>query len=174
MQQSKRLRLVVDASVARASGASENLYSINCRKILDNICDICHSVIISGKIKEEWDNHRSPFSTWWLGKMIALEDKVVQWEELIDKLLRKKVESNVGNAINVVLKDIHLVEAAFYHDMVIISLDNRTRKHLCKVVKKIPDLKSIIWINPDRDNIDQVIEWLKNGNEELSNQWKIK
>ena len=60
-------RLVIDASVARYAGDEGANYpkSVHCRQFLFPVLDICHQVVMTPSIKEEWDKHQSKFALTW-------------------------------------------------------------------------------------------------------------
>jgi hypothetical protein len=46
----------------------------------------------------------------------------------------------------------------------VISLDDNTaRKFFSEASVKIDELKDIVWVNPDKVDEEQPIEWLRNG-----------
>ncbi len=53
--------LVVDASVARSAGETENPVSSCCRNALFAILTICHHVVMTEAIQSEWNRHMSRF-----------------------------------------------------------------------------------------------------------------
>src|SRR5262249_6151330 len=62
-------RLVVDASVARSAGTTENPTSQLCRQFLDAMLTICHKVVMTDDIDKEWRKHGSRYSMSWLAAM---------------------------------------------------------------------------------------------------------
>jgi hypothetical protein len=61
-------------------------------------------------------------------------------------------------------KDLCLIEAALATDKIVISLDDNTaRKFFSEASVKIDELKDIVWVNPDKVDEEQPIEWLRNG-----------
>ena len=61
----------------------------------------------------------------------------------------------------ILLKDIHLIEAALSMDRIVVSLDEKAKFHFASLVVQLPDLNQIMWVNPVAD--ETVIEWLKEG-----------
>lgn len=66
-------RLVIDASIARASGGpgAVSPTSKNCSDFLQAALDICHRVVLTTEILEEWNRHKSKFASRWLASMFA-------------------------------------------------------------------------------------------------------
>ncbi len=61
------------------------------------------------------------------------------------------------------LKDIHLLETALITDKTIISLDETVRKIFAKASDQVGEIRSIIWVNPEKTDTEDPIEWLKTG-----------
>lgn len=61
-----------------------------------------------------------------------------------------------------VIKDIHLLEAAFESDRCIFSLDDKMKSLLKQALEYCPEIAGIIWANPDRDD-EKIIIWLQSG-----------
>src|SRR5690606_39247163 len=62
-------RIVVDASVARSAGSTEHPASVASRQFLQEMLAICHRVVMTDEIEQEWKRHRSGFATSWLATM---------------------------------------------------------------------------------------------------------
>ena len=109
----------------------------------------------------------SLFALTWRRQMVAKK----KWNYLeisINDSLWTEVESiaaNVGNKrIAEMTKDLCLIEAALATDKIVISLDDNTaRKFFSEAFVKIDELKDIVWVNPDKVDEEQPIEWLRNG-----------
>ncbi|CAD5938778.1 hypothetical protein [Planktothrix agardhii] len=161
--------LVIDASVARSCGGEDAKHptSKNCRKFLEavlEIChsEICHSMVMTDKLKAEWDKHQSTFARKWRRSMIARRKykycKNVTLSELRNKLEQLDIPHKTREAI---WKDICLVEAAIATDKIIVSLDDKVRDYLVEVSENIPEVKLILWLNPDKES--NSIKWLEDG-----------
>lgn len=61
-------------------------------------------------------------------------------------------------------KDIHLIEAAFQADRIVISMDETVRYCFHEITRRIRALKRIAWVNPCKSE-EMPIDWLKNGAE---------
>ena len=80
--------------------------------------------------------------------------------------LRHKVEvvAFSENKRRAMLKDIHLVEAAFKADKIVISMDEKVRNCFHETAQTISILKQIAWVNPSNDE-KTPLEWLQDGAE---------
>src|ERR1700694_5328998 len=63
--------LVVDASVVRAAGRSDNPVSSRTWFFLESVRVICHRVAVNPKIREEWWRHQSRVADGWRRAMYA-------------------------------------------------------------------------------------------------------
>ena len=143
-KKSKRI-LVVDACVLRSAGETVHPVSSTCRVCLEKIRTICHKVIVTNDLKEEWNKHKSRFSSLWLVSMAARKKYLVN-NELPDvdidfSTFSKKSESAVR-------KDIHLVEAAYAADKIIVTLDTSFESALKETSEGESIHGSLTWINP--------------------------
>ncbi|MBD2692356.1 hypothetical protein [Anabaena catenula] len=162
-------RLVIDASVARSAGDKNATFpqSVHCREFLLAVLDICHQIVMTPAIKAEWDKHQSSYARKWRIQMISRK----KWNYLeisINDSLWTEIESIAANVSNKriaeMTKDLCLIEAALATDKIVISLDDNTaRKFFSEASIKIDKLKDIVWVNPDKVDEEQPIEWLRNG-----------
>jgi len=148
--------IVVDASVARAAGgpAAVDPTSVLCRQSLAALRDADHKVVMSRPIQIEWSRHRSRFAFTWLTDMQSRR-RVLRLNNPINNELRAQIKHVVApNAIDRVLKDVPLVEAALASEQRILSLNERERKHFQIAVRHpnpeswVTALGDIIWVNP--------------------------
>lgn len=166
MAKKKTRRLVIDASVAQASGGKDAIYptSKNCRDFLDTVlAETGHEVVMTLAIREEWNKHQSNFAKNWRAAMIARKRlsfvNVAVNDELHQKLANNATHEKTQVAI---LKDCHLIDAALATDKNVSSLDNTVRGLFGKACKTVFEIKAVVWVNPDKS--DEVpLEWLKNG-----------
>ncbi|BAI62284.1 conserved hypothetical protein [Methanocella paludicola SANAE] len=153
-------KLVIDACVGHASDSKV------CRDVLNTVYTHKYHVVMSEQLWDEWKRHKGRFAVSW---MKAMADK--------GRLLRKAIETNddIRNKIRssiaakkdptilvVIMKDMHLVEAALVTDNIIISLDERARGHFKRASTMSEELKVIIWVNP-HEPVEKAIDWLKYG-----------
>jgi hypothetical protein len=139
--------LVVDTSVARSAGEAEHPVSSFCRKVLVSIRDICHRVIMTEAIREEWYRHESRFTRKWLVSMHARRKvhscKGMELSHLDDAC--KGLSAGEQDALR---KDICLVEAACTGDGIIITRDDAVVAIWEKCKDRFRLSKTIRWINP--------------------------
>ena len=160
-------RLVVNASVARAAGGVEATasVSISCTEFLETFRDECpHHVVMTPELSEEWDENQSKFAATWLRSMIAR--KRFDYEDPpVNQALRDEIEGTATREteIEVRRKDFHLLEAARSTDQAIISLDETVRGLFARATQHVGEIRDIVWVNPERTEEEEPIEWLKNG-----------
>jgi len=163
----KSKRLVIDASVARAAGGEDASHptSKHCRDFLEAIRRICHQIVITPEIGEEWKRHQSKFARQWLVSMTA-KKKARRLGNVTDNGLRDKVERSIvemkENDREAIRKDFRLIEAAIATDRIVISLDETARALFAAAVRSVGKLKNIVWVNPSRPG-EELILWLANG-----------
>jgi len=158
--------LVIDASVARAAGETEHRVSGACRSFLLEVREICHRVVMTPEIREEWKKHRSRFAYGWLASMTA-KKKVARPGPVENARLRQTIHSlNLTDSVReAILKDIHLVEAAFATDHAVASLDETARRYLRQLTEHVKSLTSLVWVNPTKDD-EHATDWLRQGAKE--------
>jgi len=158
-------RLVVDASVVQAcvDERSEHPRSKNCRHFLLRIYTICHRVVLTEKIKEEWDRHTKGYARKWRSWMVAGK-KLLRLEVPLRSDLEERVVSEFpeGNIREAVLKDLPLIEAALSTDLTIVSLDETAREHFRTLAARVGEFRNLVWVNPERIEEDP-ITWLQKG-----------
>ncbi len=165
-------RLVIDASVARASGGKDAIYptSKNCRDFLQAVLEICHHLVMTPHIRNEWKNHESKFAKSWLA-MVARKKLEYCPDFSASDELWKKIEGITANdkELEAMLKDFCLIAAALATDKTVISLDDKVRALFDRVAERVGELRNVVWVNPDKLE-EQPIEWLRNGAEIESNR----
>jgi hypothetical protein len=63
---------VIDASIAHAAGeVSMHPTSRNCREFLQAVLVICHRMVLTPRIQQEWSKHESRFARTWRKSMMA-------------------------------------------------------------------------------------------------------
>jgi hypothetical protein len=172
MKAKQSKRLVIDASVARACGGPQAIHptSMHCRDFLESVLNICHQVVMTSEIRNEWDKHQSRFALEWRKNMVA-KRKLIPLKDLpLDQMLWKELEDSATTDKHrqQIVKDICLLEAALATDKIVISLDDNTaRKYFSQAAQQIQSLqdslKDIIWVNPDHVEQEQPIAWLTKG-----------
>jgi hypothetical protein len=155
--------LVIDATVACAAGETEHLVSSACRSFLQEVLKICHRVVLTPEISAEYKEHRSYFFHKWLASMWARK-KVLRPGPVENAGLRQTIHSLdlTASVREAILKDIHLVEAAFATDHAVASLDDSARRYLRQITEHVRSLRSLVWVNPAKDD-EHATDWLRQG-----------
>jgi hypothetical protein len=157
--------LVVDASIARAAGPPESRHptGAHCRDFLIALRGVGHRMAWSEAIKTEWDKHESSFARQWRVSMVSL-GKLRPVTDEQDEELRVAIEdhSDDENVVALMLKDAHLIEAAFATDSRVASLDDTVRGHFRQLAVTLDSLRAILWVNPANED-EQTVSWLEKG-----------
>ena len=158
--------LVIDACVARSAGApcATNPTSYACGALLQNAYDICHKVVMTPRLKKEWDKHQSRFTVAWLSWMRGRK-KLVYIHLGDDAALREAIKDAAATSRQAaeMLKDAHLVEAARATDGIIISTERLSRKLLDTAAANVPVLRQVAWLNPLDHTVEETRGWLEAG-----------
>ena len=166
--------LVIDADIARASGGSGATHpsAMASRNFLQAVLTICHKVVMTATIQEEWNNHQSSFARKWRRSMVAKRKLVVfapsQREDIRQGIGQQGVSDSKKKAM---LKDCHLIEAALVTNFSIISLDDTARDLFCTTTDSFTDLRAVLWVNPVHDH-EKVIGWLRDGAPSEGVRWQ--
>ena len=157
--------LVVDTSVARSAGGEGATFptSKNCRDCLKSITLTPHCVVMSQPIMEEWNKHKSVFSSQWLVAMFARK-RVTRIKVDYNDAMRRKLQEIASNQkdADAMLKDCHLIEAALATDGIIIARDEEVRALFSASCQLVGQMKNIMWVNPDELE-EEVVSWLEAG-----------
>ncbi len=147
--------LVVDSSVIQSAGSSPTL----CRKALEDILAICHHVVLTEKILEEWNRHFTNYSLNWYFDMTSRRKTDLKNETELGELQQKLSTIPIDEGIrNILQKDILLIEAANSADGVIVTCDDQFKLHFTNHQRALDFNKEIVWINPIRQNISELSE----------------
>ena len=156
-------RIVVDASIARSAGMTQHPVSRSCREFLESFLKICHRVVMTSEVREEWRKHRSRFSASWLASMTARKKVEVCNPNIdpamADKLKQARLTEKKEVAIQ---KDARLLEAALATDSAVASLDEEVRSLLRGISRQWGRIRPIVWVNPAKPD-DQALSWLSAG-----------
>ncbi len=138
--------LVIDASVLRSAGTSEHSVSRACRACLEGVREICHRVILTPALSDEWKRHRSGFSAKWMASMTA-KKKIVRAKPArrMEPIDTQELTSREIRALG---KDVHLLEAALAADRVIVTCDAELQDILAKTRRGARLLRKLRWIDP--------------------------
>ncbi len=158
--------LVIDADIARAAGGDKTKddRAKNCRDFMNAVLETTHhKVVLTETIRAEWNKHQSTSTLTWRRTMIA-QKRVCFIKNPVDDGLRLKVEqcSATENKRKAMLKDIHLIEAAFQADRIVLSMDEIVRLCFHEITSNIRRLRFITWVNPSKSE-ETPIHWLQNG-----------
>lgn len=156
-------RLVIDASIARAAGETEHPTSKRCRDFLRAVLRICHRLVLTPEIQEEWRRHQSDFTRKWRVQMYARK-KIDEPNPPLNEPLRTGIErtTTAVNEQEAMLKDMRLIEAALNTDKVVVSLDERARTLFDRAGQTVEELRLILWLNPERPE-ESPLAWLEAG-----------
>lgn len=159
--------LVIDTDIASAASEKDtkDARSKDCRDFLLAVRDAKHKLVTTEAIRAEWHKHQSLFTRTWLVSMYA-QRRICQIDAPADDGLRRKVQQATTNEKRreAMLKDIHLIEAAFQADKIVSSMDETVRGCFHEATQKISMLRQVAWVNPCK-NEETPIEWLHNGAE---------
>lgn len=124
--------------------------------------DICHRVVRTDAIGEEWKRHRSKFFRGWLVNMYGR--KKVDWIQSPELGLQTKLSNAFANPLDraTAMKDVHLLDAAIATRSPIVSHDDTSRLLFASACTKVPELQGIVWIDPCAMQ-DAGLEWLERG-----------
>ncbi len=90
--------------------------------------------------------------------------KQIILKEVTNADLRARIDalSLDKQTLDIIRKDVHLVEAALETDHIIISRDETARELFQEASEEIGGLKRIVWINPTHEE-EHVKDWLNKG-----------
>lgn len=143
MSKQSRL-LVVDASILSSAGVKEG-YSAACMSLLNAVLTICHRAVITQDILEEWNKHQSILAKKWRASMVGRR-KLIKLDHVdrnfFDDQVTEHVPASDVKKKRELLKDIHLLAAAYEADKLLLTADVKLHS-LC-----------------EQYGIQQNIEWL--------------
>jgi hypothetical protein len=156
--------LVIDASIAHAAGdVSKHPTARNCCEFLEAVLRVCHRVVMTAPIREEWNRHQSRFASTWRVSMMARRKVALVGVGDHFSLDKRIVRAKVDRAISLIIeKDRHLIESALATDKRVVSLDDQVRQHLRDLAGNLPEVHSICWVNPTNPD-EASVAWLKSG-----------
>jgi hypothetical protein len=144
--------LVVDACVALSAGETEHPMSRSCREALVSIREICHHIVMTEALLEQWHEHAQHFAIRWLAGMVAR--KKVHWCEGVRlSHVDEACEELSTTDQNRLREDVLLFEAACAADGIIVTRDDVIQKIWQKCRKRLRLPKQITWINPVTDGV---------------------
>ncbi|MBO9551917.1 hypothetical protein [Pseudomonas sp.] len=162
---------VVDADVARAAGASENPVSKGAREVLKAILESEARAVFCPTLREEWNKHKSLYSTRWHSSMTAKK-----------KIDRVKIASSVSEIIDaaqisdaqklIAKKDAHVVDAAILVKSIIASNDNAARAVFKILGQHSGTIGEIIWVSPTSER-ERIVALVGNA-DYIPTEWILK
>ena len=164
MAKRKRHRIVVDASVATASGESHDFVSIACRGFLEEFRKGPSRLVIYSEIRQEWLRHPSAFAVEWLAAMVA--SKRVDDIQLADQPKLRELLNSIALSITEKrnwAKDFHLICASLQADKSIASRDRKAEAVFRKLAASVQTLHKIEWFDPER-HAAHTQPWLQGKN----------
>lgn len=165
MAESHSTWLVLDASLARAAGgeAKTDPTSAHCRDFLKHVLSICHRLVMTDEIRDEWKRHESTFARTWRTALTA-RGKVTFIDAPADRTLRDRVEACFEDHATrqAAWKDCCLLEAALASQMRIGSLDEKARDAFARAARHVPEIAEVVWVNPAKSE-DNALNWLVQG-----------
>lgn len=157
--------IVVDASIARAAGGEDAVFpqSKHCRDFLRDMLEICHKIVMTEQIYEEWKEHESNFARLWRIGMIARR-KLVNLGDVSEVEINNEIDDLAVSQNNraAMKKDALLITAALSADGLVASSDDAVRKLYSQACEKIARLRPVIWVNPAND-YEAVSQWMRRG-----------
>lgn len=159
-------RLVIDASVVQAAGPEGATFptSKNCRDFLKAVLTVCHQVVLTPDIGDEWKTHLSRFSRMWRVSMEAKKKVYRPPGSVVDDELRAKISRAASSQEerSTLSKDTFLIEAALATDCAIAALDDTALRAFRKAANSVREIGRIVWVNPDKTD-ERPIAWLEKG-----------
>ena len=159
-------RIVVDASVARSAGLTENPISLYCRRFLEAIHDTKHQVVMTDDIRSEWKKHQSRYSLTWLsamqsrGRVINVSTSADDEKDLADRLDASTLVTDAQK--DAARKDMLLLLAALKTDKLVSSRDDVVRAIFAVLCAELAKIASVNWVNPVVES-EMAVEWIKAG-----------
>jgi len=159
-------RLVIDASIASASGGEKATFptSKHCRDFLKEVLRICHRVVWTEEIISEWNRHQSNFARSWRATMDGKRNKVFPLKEQTNANLRQRIREAALHEKDwqEMEKDCHLIEAALAADLAVLSVEENVRRRFARIAPHVEELRTIMWVNPAKE-AEHCMEWLSRG-----------
>ncbi|WP_410638072.1 hypothetical protein [Amycolatopsis sp. lyj-346] len=120
-------------------------------------------VCMTPELQMEWERHATRFMTRWLANM---EQRCRVRRERDRRLadLRESIMAFVKQQEkrDVILKDVHITEAAIFFQVAVFSFDDTQRRVLSELRVHYELLGGVQWFNPESDG-QHSLEWLQGG-----------
>jgi predicted nucleic acid-binding protein len=158
-----RKRLVIDASIARAAGLTDHPVSRACREFLESVLTICHRMVLTDPIREEWERHASQYTRKWRAAMWARKKVIRLGSDLPDEASKMVGRLSLPNKQRqALLKDALLIDAAMKTDSIVASRDDEARDILRGCADGWPAIRPLVWVNPAKPE-EECGKWLAAG-----------
>jgi hypothetical protein len=156
-------QFIIDSDVIASATEKQEKRAILCRQLLLTMYSTQHEVLLTPGIKREWENRYPGFAQSWAVKM-KQKGLLIEIEQDPESGLAAQIQALevVPTVAAIMLKDCHLLEAAFVAGKAIFSQDDSAYVHFYDASDKIPRLQNVMWANPERPE-DNCVEWLKPG-----------
>jgi hypothetical protein len=120
--------------------------------------DVCHQMVLTPELADEWRRHQSKYTRIWRTEMYARKKVRSLGTAENEDLRRRALDPAIGAQLLAVRKkDVLLIEAALLADHIVISLDETARDAF-----SLRELRVITWANPIRDR-ERMPSWLEAG-----------
>lgn len=154
----RSLRLVVDASVARAAGDAMTSLDTTSRlwtATLATILRVCHRVVVCDELEAEWNQHSGSSFRQWRTTMLS-KDKVIHVPP--DKHVNEGLRSAIAGLTDAgsrkaIEKDLHLIELAAWGDGWVFTADGKIKAHVAAHTALSRWNKRIRWGGPGAANV---------------------
>ncbi|MEK6301860.1 MAG: hypothetical protein AABO41_14205 [Acidobacteriota bacterium] len=127
------------------------------------VLTICHRIVMSAELTEEWDRHQSNFARTWRVSMVARKKlkriDPAQNASLRARILKTTTKKKDQQAAE---KDFHLIEAALDADGIVVSLDETARRAFAAAASQVRELGVLVWANPINES-EECGDWLEAG-----------
>lgn len=149
--------IVVDTTVVCSAGRTAHPVSRACREALEAIKQICHHVVLTPEIREEWREHQGRYFSDWIVSMYSRK-KVARLDSVKSRELRRAIDRSSMSPTDqeIVEKDALIINAALASDRIIVTQDGE----LTRAMARYPRLESIsvriTWINPESDDTSKL------------------
>lgn len=144
--------VLLDACVARSVSETNSDLFRSTHSIILLLKSGKTGVCMTPELQAEWQRHATRFMTRWLANM---EQRCRVRRERDRRLtdLRESITKHVKQQEKraVILKDVHITEAAIYLDVAVFSFDDTQRRVLAELHPHYSRLGALQWFNPERD-----------------------
>ncbi|MFD2466005.1 hypothetical protein [Amycolatopsis silviterrae] len=155
--------VLVDACVARSVSERNSGKLANTHQVLLSLRAGNIGVCMTPELQAEWEKHATRFMTRWLTNMEQRcrvrrerDRRIADLRESIVKFVTQEEKREV------ILKDVHITEAAIFFQVAVFSFDDTQRRVLSELHVHYERLGGVQWFNPESDG-QPSLEWLRGG-----------